>query len=182
MVSYALPLVVRPVQRDHQPVDPKLPDVDARLGEPVDVVRDAIGVGVGADHDLEAGNEFRQRGDWTADEHGGPQVQEPDGTVHEPDAEGDEAAGDADRSAEETGGESASGESALEDVRDGGHGWGSAAPIEGGVQPLGHPVKAWHDTMTYVQPGQPGYVADPHEWFVDGETAERAEFRPAHGG
>ena len=121
-----------------------------------------------ADHDLEAGEEFRQRGDWTADEHGGPQVQEPDGTVHEP---GDEAG--------EGGG--GSGESAFEDVRDGGHGWGSAAPIEGGGQPLGHPVKAWHDTMTYVQPGEPGYDADPHEWFVDGETAERAGFRPAHG-
>ena len=94
-----------------------------------------------ADHDLEAGEEFRQRGDWTADEHGGPQVQEPDGTVHEPDAEADDdSAGDADRSAEETGGEPASGESVLEDVRAAGHGWGSAAPLEGGVQPLGHPV------------------------------------------
>ncbi|KAB7745656.1 hypothetical protein GA707_07065 [Nostocoides sp. F2B08] len=127
------------------------------------------------DHDLGAGEEFRQRGDWTADEHGGPQVQEPDGTVHEPDDEGTEG-GEGGR------GGRGSGESALEDVRDGGHGWGSAAPVEGGAQPLGHPVKAWHDTMTYVLPGEPGYEADPHEWFVDGETAERAGFRPAHGG
>ena len=119
-----------------------------------------------SEHDLEAGEEFRQRGDWTADEHGGPQVQEPDGTVHDPDAEGDDGG---------------AGRTSAEDIRDGGHGWGSAAPVESGAQPLGHPVKAWHDTMTYVLPGESGYEADPHEWFVDGETAQRAGFRPAHG-
>lgn len=136
-----------------------------------------------ADHDLEAGEEFRQRGDWTADEHGGPQVQEPDGTVHDPGTDGaDDAQAGSGSGASDSGGDGSSrGESGLEDVRDGGHGWGSAAPIEGGAQPLGHPVKAWHDTMTYVLPGEPGYDADPHEWFVDGETAERAGFRPAHG-
>jgi hypothetical protein len=35
--------------------------------------------------------------------------------------------------------------------------------------------------MTYVQPGEPGYDADPHVWFVDGEAAQRAGFRAAHG-
>lgn len=130
-----------------------------------------------ADHDVEAGAQFRQRGDWTADEHGGPQVQEPDGTVHDP---GTEGAGEARASADASG--DGSGESGLDEVRDGGHGWGSAAPLEGGVQPLGHPVKAWHDTMTFVLPDEPGYTADPHEWFVDAEAAQRAGFRHAHGG
>jgi hypothetical protein len=131
-----------------------------------------------SDHDVAAGEEFRQRGDWTADEHGGPQVQEPDGTLHDP---GDHGAAEH-ASDGESASHGSSGESSLDDIRDGGHGWGSAAPIEGGAQPLGHPVKAWHDTMTYVQPGEPGYEADPHVWFVDGEIAQRAGFRAAHGG
>lgn len=128
-----------------------------------------------ATHDVAAGEEFRQPGDWTAEEHGGPQVQEPDGTVHNPgESASDEAWGD-------SAGESS--ESGLDDVRDGGHGWGSAAPIEGGAMPLGHPVKAWHDTMTFVMPGEDGYEgSEAHEWFVDGQAAQNAGFRHAHGG
>lgn len=141
-----------------------------------------------ATHDVAAGEEFRQRGDWTADEHGGPQVQEPDGTVHDPEAgdqPGSSQTGGAEGSSEGTGWDDASGpgESGPDDVRDGGHGWGSAAPIEGGAMPLGHPVKAWHDTMTFVMPGEDGYEGSAaHEWFVDAEAAQRAGFRHAHGG
>jgi hypothetical protein len=125
------------------------------------------------DHDVDAAAELRQRGDWTADEHGGPQVQEADGTVHDPGTEG----------AEEARSDSSSDESSWDDVRDGGHGWGSAAPLSSGAQPAGHPVKAWHDTMTFVLPDEEGYEGStPHEWFVDAETAERAGFRHAHEG
>lgn len=141
-----------------------------------------------ATHDTAAGDEFRQPGDWVADEHGGPQVQEADGTVHtagSPDAAaaqqdgGEPQDGDGDGLRGDAG---ARNESGLDEIRDGGHGWGSAAPIESGVMPLGHPVKAWHDTMTYVRPGEDGYEgADPHEWFVDDEAAQRAGFRHAHG-
>jgi hypothetical protein len=137
-------------------------------------------------HDLEAGEEFRQRGDWTADEHGGPQVQEPGGTVHDldtPVAETpQEDAGQIRGDSADQGGPSDSGHNGgVGAVRDGGHGWGSAAPLEGGGMPLGHPVKAWHDSMTYLQPGEDGYEgSDAHEWFVDAETAQRAGFRHAH--
>ena len=125
-------------------------------------------------HDVEAGEEFRQRGDWTAAEHDGPQVQEADGTVHDPDDDADSMSDDS------VSGDSVSG---ADDIQDGGHGWGSAAPMPGGGTPLGHPVKAWHDTMTFVLPGEDGYEgSDPHEWFVDAETAQRAGFRHAHGG
>ena len=126
-------------------------------------------------HDVEAGEEFRQPGDWTAEEHGGPQVQEPDGTLHVPGEDSPEGSwGD---------GAGEAGESGPDDVRDGGHGWGSAAPIEGGAMPLGHPVKAWHDTMTFVMPGEDGYEgSDAHEWFVDGDAAQNAGFRHAHSG
>ncbi|MFN2320425.1 MAG: hypothetical protein ABR500_12205 [Dermatophilaceae bacterium] len=133
-------------------------------------------------HDVEAGDEFRQRGDWTADEHGGPQIQEPDGTIHDPGTPEAEAAQEQSEQADVASGATGPEESDPEEVRDGGHGWGSAAPIEGGAMPAGHPVKAWHDTMTFVMPGEDGYSADPHEWFVDDEAARRAGFRHAHGG
>ena len=126
-----------------------------------------------ADHDVEAGEEFRQPGDWTADEDG-PQELETDrsalaATGSGTTAEGSEGEGSGD------------GGTSGEEIRDGGHGWGSAAPRSDGGAPEGHPVKAWHDTMTYVLPDEEGYDADPHECFVDGEAAERAGFRHAHG-
>ncbi len=153
-------------------------------------------------HDVAAGSDFRQAGDWTADENGGPQVQDSSGTIHEPgSAEGEEArtaAEEADGSGDDTArgepaaqevdgnGDVAAGsgivESSIEEVRDGGHGVGSAAPLPDGRQPFGHPVKAWTDTMTFVLPGEAGYDAPPHEWFTDADAAERAGFRHAHGG
>ncbi|WP_151525607.1 sunset domain-containing protein [Serinicoccus kebangsaanensis] len=120
-----------------------------------------------ADHDVAAGEEFRQPGDWVADEDGEPQHLETDHSM--PAATG----------AEEGGG-TGEGASDADEVRDGGHGWGSAAPLADGGTPEGHPVKAWHDTMTYVLPDEEGYDADPHECFVDAETAEQAGFRHAH--
>lgn len=115
-----------------------------------------------ADHDIEAGEEFRQPGDWVADEDE-PQQLETE-TPHQ------------------IGGGGGQGDDG-EEIRDGGHGWGSAAPLEGGRAPEGHPVKAWHDTMTYLEPGEDGYDGgEAHEWFVDAQTAQRAGFRHAHGG
>ena len=69
-------------------------------------------------------------------------------------------------------------ESSIEEVRDGGYGMGSAAPIEGGVQPLGHGVKAHRDSMRFVEPGEEGYDdLDPDVWFYDEDAARRAGFR-----
>lgn len=156
-----------------------------------------------AEHDIEAGEEFRQPGDWVADEDGEPQVQDADGTVHDAGSEeahqaqaaaeaagaGGEAGDDGQASADEAGDDAPrdawSGlvESSIEEVRDGGHGIGSAAPLADGRQPLGHPVKAWHDTCTFLEPGDEGYDgAEPHEWFVSAETAEYCGFRHAHRG
>jgi len=117
-----------------------------------------------AQHDVAAGEELRQRGDWTAE----------DGHIGEGQVDSGMPGGGST--------ETNLRESTIEEVRDGGHGVGSAAPIAGGVMPFGHPVKAWHDSNTYVLPGQPGYDAEPHEWFIDAGAAERAGFRPAHDG
>lgn len=66
------------------------------------------------------------------------------------------------------------------ELRDGGFGVGSAAPIEDGAQPLDHPVQAYRDTMTFRAPGDPGYdSAEPDVWFYDAGAAERSGFRPA---
>ena len=68
------------------------------------------------------------------------------------------------------------------ELRDGGYGVGSAAPIEDGAQPLDHPVQAYRDTMTFREPGAPGYdSAEPDVWFYDAAAAERSGFRPADG-
>ena len=46
--------------------------------------------------------------------------------------------------------------------------------------PVGHPVKAWEDTKTFVTPDHDHYdEAEPHVWFTDAETAEQAGFQPA---
>ena len=53
--------------------------------------------------------------------------------------------------------------SSLDEIRDGGYGVGSAATIDDGAVPLGHPVKAWEDTKTYVTPDHAKYgEAEPH--------------------
>jgi hypothetical protein len=66
------------------------------------------------------------------------------------------------------------------ELRDGGFGVGSAAPLEDGAQPLDHPVQAYRDTMTFRAPGDPGYdSAEPDVWFYDAGAAERSGFRPA---
>jgi hypothetical protein len=166
--------------------------------------------------------EFRQPGDWVAEDggvevqtaedatalRGGPTVL-PDGSVAGPDAgeaeqsggEAQEGGGEAqegDGEAQEGGDwqhdEAAEGESAseqdeadhgwtrrvsdLDEVRDGGYGVGSAATFEDRAMPLGHPVKAWEDTKTFVDESHPSYGdAEPHVWFSDPEAAERAGFR-----
>lgn len=121
-----------------------------------------------ADHDVEAGRDFRQPGDWTAEDGDGPQVMEGQSPAASANVGG---AGSSDPTAGRR-------SSSLEEVRDGGYGVGSAAPIDDGAVPFGHPVKAWQDTMTCVAPEHPSYDdADPHVWFTDTGAAERAGFR-----
>lgn len=68
--------------------------------------------------------------------------------------------------------------SRLDEVVDGGYGVGSAAPIADGAQPLGHPIKAWRDTMTYVLPGGRGYDdGEPDVWFHSEQAAQTAGYR-----
>lgn len=122
-----------------------------------------------ANHDIAAGGEFRQAGDWTADDAGGPQVWDAEGTLvtEGENAEQQSTAGAADRRV-----------SQFEEVVDGGYSVGSAAPIHDDAMPLGHPVMAWEDTKTYVTEGHPAYgSAEPHVWFTDDEAAEAAGFR-----
>ncbi|WP_347352417.1 hypothetical protein [Intrasporangium sp.] len=72
--------------------------------------------------------------------------------------------------------------STLAEVRDGGYGLGSAAPIADGAQPLGHAVKAVRATGTYLVPGCPGYdEAAPDVWFYDERVAYRVGYRPGPG-
>lgn len=69
--------------------------------------------------------------------------------------------------------------SSFDEVQDGGFGIGSAAPLEDGAQPLGHPVKGFRETSTYIAPGGAGYdEADPDVWFFNEEAARRAGLRP----
>lgn len=175
-----------------------------------------------ANHDIAAGEEFRQRGDWTAQKAGGAQVWDSEGNLVEgtedagtltgddaPSADAPEATGtsandgaERDERGERTGGtdseNAANAEndrndagnadegdddrrvSSLEEVVDGGYSVGSAAPIEDDAMPLGHPVKAWHDTKTYLTPDAPGYEdAEPTVWFLNESFAQKAGFTRA---
>lgn len=67
--------------------------------------------------------------------------------------------------------------SGFDEVSDGGYGLGSAAPIADGAQPLGHPVKAWHDRKSFVGPDDEGYDgSEPDVWFYSADAARRAGF------
>jgi hypothetical protein len=139
-------------------------------------------------HDVAAGDEFRQEGDWTADDAGGPQVWDSEGSLIEGSAPGrtESDSGPSESSStgsqEDRSGDAADGgrrTSSLDEIRDGGYGVGSAATIDDGAVPLGHPVKAWEDTKTYVTPDHAKYgEAEPHLWFADAHAAQRAGFRP----
>ena len=73
--------------------------------------------------------------------------------------------------------------SRIDEIRDGGYGVGSAAPFPDRAQPLGHPVQAFRDTMTYRTPGSPGYdTREPDLWFYDDGAAERCGFTRAADG
>lgn len=70
--------------------------------------------------------------------------------------------------------------SSLEEVVDGGHGVGSAAPIEDGAQPLGHAIKGRRDRMTFSMPGSSGYdEVEPDVWFYSEQAARDAGYGPA---
>lgn len=147
------------------------------------------------DHDVAAGEEFRQAGDWTAETgklteddvtsgedssddpgteaHGNAQHEDTrhDDTQHDDTQHEDTQHGEQER------GVDGRRVSSVEEIRDGGYGVGSAAPLDDGAVPLDHTVKAWEDTRTYLVPGEEGYDgADPHVWFLDDRSAERAGF------
>jgi len=68
------------------------------------------------------------------------------------------------------------------ELRDGGFGVGSAAPLADGAQPLDHPVQAYRDTMSYRVPGDSGYDStEPDVWFYDESAAERSGFSRSQG-
>lgn len=67
----------------------------------------------------------------------------------------------------------------YDEVRDGGYGIGSAAPIEDGAQPLGHPVRAWEDTKTFRGGPEGDWEREPDVWFMDEQAAGNAGFRPS---
>lgn len=104
--------------------------------------------------------------------------------LDEPEAAGPTGAG-ADRAAEAQpdAGEAAPRErrmSTFDEVHDGGFGIGSAAPFDDGAQPLGHAIKGYRESSTFIAPGGPGYDdAEPDVWFFNEEAARRAGFNPA---
>ncbi|KRE42518.1 sunset domain-containing protein [Knoellia sp. Soil729] len=70
--------------------------------------------------------------------------------------------------------------SGVDEIRDGGYGVGSAAPLEDRGQPADHPIQAYRDTNTFRVPGSQGYdSAEPDVWFYDEESARRAGFNPS---
>ena len=72
--------------------------------------------------------------------------------------------------------------SSFTELRDGGFGVGSAAPMEDRAQPLDHPVQAYRDTMTFRSPGDDGYDStEPDVWFYDEGAAERSGFSRSQG-
>jgi hypothetical protein len=72
--------------------------------------------------------------------------------------------------------------SEFHEIRDGGFGVGSAAPLEDGAQPMGHPIAAHRDSMTFRGPGDAGYDdSQPDVWFYDEGAAEQAGFRRSEG-
>ncbi|MEP6649762.1 MAG: hypothetical protein ABJA74_07575 [Lapillicoccus sp.] len=134
-----------------------------------------------AKHDVSAGDELRQGGDWTANASGGAQVWDAEGNLVEGSSPG-QPGPDSAASASSEPGDTADGgrrTSSLDEIRDGGYGLGSAAPLDDGALPLGHSVKAWEDTKTFVTPDHAKYgEAEPHVWFVDAHAAEAAGFHP----
>lgn len=132
-----------------------------------------------AEHDVAASEEMRQRGDWTADEAGGPQVWDAEGNLVEGTSPAEHSTGEV--SSEHGDGQGTERRtSSFEEIRDGGYSVGSAAPIDDGAMPLGHPVRAWEGTKTFATPDHPGQAdAEPDVWFTDAEAAGRAGFHPA---
>lgn len=144
--------------------DAPIASPDPGQSEAADAERDAMHEEFAQEHDPEkhdiaAGEEFRQQGDWTAEASDDPRAYDPEGNLVG-------GSGQQRRT------------SSIEEIRDGGYGVGSAAPIDDGATPMGHPVKAWEDTKTYVTPEHAKYAeAEPHLWFTDPNAAEHAGFR-----
>lgn len=72
--------------------------------------------------------------------------------------------------------------SEFHELRDGGYGVGSAAPLDDGAQPLDHAVAGYRDSQTFRVAGDEGYDdATPDVWFYDEAAAERSGFRRHQG-
>jgi hypothetical protein len=70
----------------------------------------------------------------------------------------------------------------FHEIRDGGFGVGSAAPLEDGGQPMDHPIAGYRDTMSFRTPDDAGYDdAEPDVWFYDEGAAERSGFHRSDG-
>lgn len=70
----------------------------------------------------------------------------------------------------------------FHEIRDGGFGVGSAAPLEDGAQPMDHPIAGYRDTMSFRTPDDAGYDdAEPDVWFYDEGAAERSGFHRSDG-
>ena len=118
----------------------------------------------------DAASDESEAGDQPAEEH-----TEPEASTDEPEPEPQAGDQPAEVSAPRR-------VSDFHEIRDGGFGMGSAAPLDDGAQPLDHPVQAYRDTMTYRLPEDDGYadaVADV--WFYDAGAAERSGFHRSEG-
>ncbi|QTH38331.1 PRC-barrel domain-containing protein [Yimella sp. cx-51] len=69
--------------------------------------------------------------------------------------------------------------SEFDEVRDGGYGIGSAAPIVDNAQPMGHPIRAWHDTMSFRGGEERDGEREPDVWFFDEQAAYNAGYHDA---
>lgn len=69
--------------------------------------------------------------------------------------------------------------SEFDEVRDGGYGIGSAAPIDDNAQPMGHPIRAWHDTMSFRGGEERDGEREPDVWFFDEQAAYNAGYHDA---
>ena len=72
--------------------------------------------------------------------------------------------------------------SGFDELRDGGFGVGSAAPLDDGAQPLDHPVQAYRDTMTYRAAGRRRLRLGRAARLVLRRGRRRAQRLPSLGG
>lgn len=137
--------------------------------------------GIGTSSDLRDRQDTSDSGDRAGLMSTGGEIdQQPSGS----DWEGDEANSYAFAGGSSGGSDSGSGGggrriSSYDEVVDGGYSIGSAAPIHDNAQPLGHPVRAWHDSMSFRDDAETEGEREPDVWFLDATAARNAGFHPA---